>query len=235
MRVLALALALWWGWFDSSLGWAQTLSRSEVEGAVEMRLHALLEGTERGLYVSRLTCPTDLKLADGAVTWELAPGVERWEAGRHTLPVTVFVEGATAARVQVSVTLKQRIAVPVPARDLKRGEVIGSGDVVLRDLDLAAPLPDRLRDPQEATGKAINRDVREGQPLQAKWLEAPVVVKRGDRIRVTLIRGGLKIETTGVALQNGRIGEHIPLRNTESKTVYDAQIIAPGEGQVRSW
>ncbi|MBF0162030.1 MAG: flagellar basal body P-ring formation protein FlgA [Magnetococcales bacterium] len=233
-RLLAWGLGLLWG-VVCAAGWAQTVTHSTVEQVVEMRLHALLEELGTGLFVTALSAPTDLKLPDGEISWELGGGLEGWQAGRHTLPVTVSVEGARAARIQVAVTVKQRVQVPVLLRDYKRGELVEAGDVQLREWELSAPLSGRLRNPEDAVGKAVNRDVRTGQVLLEKWLEEPVVVKRGDRVRVTLIRGGLKIETSGVAMQPGRIGEHISLRNTESKSLYEAQIIAPGQAQVRSW
>ncbi|MBF0461296.1 MAG: flagellar basal body P-ring formation protein FlgA [Magnetococcales bacterium] len=236
IRILLLCLGLLWGGVvGSALAWAQAISHSEVEGLLDLRLRAILEGAGTGVFVTTISCPADLKLPDGAISWELGPGVEGWEPGLHTLPVTAFVEGATAARVQVLVTLKQRVQVPVLRRDFKRGEVVGQEDVQLLEVELAAVLPGRLREASGAVGKAVTRDVRANQPLLEKWLEGPVVVERGDRVRVTLLRGGLRIETSGVAVQRGRVGEFISVRNPESKSVYDAQITGPGEAQVKAW
>ena len=236
IRVLVLCLGLLWaGVVGSAMLWAQSVAHSEVEGLLDLRLRAILEGAGQGAYVTAIVCPADLKLPDGAVSWELGPGVEGWEPGLHTLPVTAFVEGATAARVQVLVTVKQRVQTPVLRRDFKRGEVIGAADVQLLDVDLAAVLPGRLKEVAGAVGKAVTRDVHANQPLLEKWLEGPVVVERGDRVRVLLVRGGLRIETSGVAAQRGRVGDYISVRNPESKSVYDAQVTAPGEAQVKAW
>ncbi|MEO5362178.1 MAG: flagellar basal body P-ring formation chaperone FlgA [Magnetococcus sp. DMHC-8] len=235
MRVPVLCLGLLLGMWGSTVGWAQVLTRSEVEEALDVRLRAIFEGAGNGMHVAAISCPADLKLPDGMVSWELGTGVEHLEPGRHTVPVTVFVEGATRARLQVAVTLKQRVQAVVLQRDVKRGELLGQGDVVFRELELANPVPGRLRDVQGATGLAMTRDAKAGQILLEKWLEGPVVVERGDRVRVTLLRGALKIETSGIATQRGRVGENIAIRNPESKSVYDAQITAPGEARVRSW
>ncbi|MEO5353488.1 MAG: flagellar basal body P-ring formation chaperone FlgA [Magnetococcus sp. XQGC-1] len=124
---------------------------------------------------------------------------------------------------------------PVLQRDFHRGEVVGQEDVSLQEVELVNPLPGRVRDPQRVVGKAVNREVKAGQPLVDRWLEGPVVVERGDRVRVTLVRGGLRIETSGVATQRGRVGESITVRNTESKSLFEVQITAPGEAQVRAW
>ncbi len=236
MRILLVCLGLLWGGVvGSATGWTQVLSHSEVEESLDMRLRAILEEAGNGLYVTVISSPSDLKLPNGVVSWKMGDGVEQWEPGQHTLPVTVFVGGVTAARLQVSVTLKQRVQTPVLRRDFKRGEVVGQEDVQLADVELASPLSGRVRAIQDVVGKAVTRDVRVGQPLLDRWLEGPVVVERGTRMRVTLIRGALRIETSGVAMQRGRVGEFISIRNPESQSLYDAQVTAPGEAQVRSW
>ena len=235
IRILALGLGLLWGVMGSVTGWAQTLSHSEIEGVVEMRLRVFLVALDNGVYITALSAPIGLKLPDGPLSWELGSGVETWQAGRHTLPVTVFVGGVRAAKVHVAITLRQHVQVPVLRRDFRRGEVIAQRDVRLRELELKAPLQGRLQKIEDAVGKAVIRDVREGQPLLEKWLEEPIVVKRGDRVRVTLVRGALKIEASAVAMQPGRVGEHISLRNDGGRMLYEAQIIAPGQARVRSW
>ena len=236
MRRLVLCVGLLLGGIvGATTGWAQQLSRSEVEQAVGMRLGIALEEAQRGLFVTALTVSADLKIPDGALSWVLGADVGALEPGRHTVPVMVQVEGLTVARVQSAVTLKQRVRTPVLQRDFRRGELVGDGDVQLQEVELSSPLPERVRDLESVVGKGVTRDVRAGQPLLEKWLELPLAVDRGDRVRVTLIRGGLRIETSGVAMQRGRVGESISIRNAQSKVLFDAQITAPGEAQVRGW
>lgn len=234
---LAICLGLLWGGMvvGSGSGWAQQLSRSEVEQAVGMRLEIALEEAGRGLFVAALSSPAELKLPDGPLSWVVEADVGGWEPGRHTAPVLVRVGEAVAARLQIVVTLKQRIRTPVLQRDFKRGELIKREDLELREVELSAPLAERVSDPEGVAGKVVTRNVQAGQPLLERWLELPLAVDRGDRVRVTLIRGGLRIETTGVAMQRGHVGESISIRNTQSKSLFEAQITAPGEVQVRGW
>lgn len=235
MRWLVLCMGLLLGGVHATTGWAQQISRSEVEQAVGMRLGIALEEAGRGLFVTSLTAPGALTIPDGIVSWVLGVQVGGWEPGRHTVPVVVQVAGLAVARVQVTVALKQRVHTPVLQRDFKRGELVGPGDVQLQEVELSAPLPERVDELEKVVGQVVTRDVRGGQPLLERWLERPLAVDRGDRVRVTLIRGGLRIETSGVAMQRGRVGESISIRNAQSKMLFEAQITAPGEAQVRGW
>ncbi|MBF0185306.1 MAG: flagellar basal body P-ring formation protein FlgA [Magnetococcales bacterium] len=214
---------------------AQVFNRREVESAIDMPLRAALEANGRGLYVVSFTTPADLKLPDGETTWTLGAGIENWEAGRHNLPVTVLVDGAVGARLQIVVQLKQRVQTPVLRRDFKRGEAVGKDDVLIMETDLSAAMPGRLQTITDVVGRVATRDIKANQPLIDKMLEGPVAVERNDRVRVILNRGALSIETTGIAMQRGRIGDFISIRNAQSKTLFEAQITAPGEAQVRSW
>ncbi|WP_130472137.1 flagellar basal body P-ring formation chaperone FlgA [Candidatus Magnetaquicoccus inordinatus] len=228
---LLLSLAL----FFTTPAAAQVLNRREIEGAIDMRLRAALEENGRGLYVVSFNAPAEAKVPDGEITWVLGAGIENWEAGRNNLPVTLLVDGATAARLQVTVQLKQRVQTPVLRRDYKRGELVNKDDVVIHEIDLTTPLAGRLQNIPGIVGRVATRDIKAGQPLVDKMLEGPVAVERNDRVRITLTRGPMIIETTGIAMQRGRIGDFISIRNPQSKSLFEAQITAPGEAQVRSW
>ncbi|MBF0097630.1 MAG: flagellar basal body P-ring formation protein FlgA [Magnetococcales bacterium] len=234
-RLLSFALLVLLVVLFSTPAAAQVLNRREIENALDMPLRAALEEGGRGLYVVSFNAPNELKVPEGEQTWVLGAGIENWEAGRHNLPVTLLVDGATSARLQVTVQVKQRIQTPVLRRHVKRGELVGTEDVVIQEIDLSGPLPGRLQNIADIVGRVATREIKAGQALVDKMLEGQVAVERNDRVRVTLTRGAMVIETNGIAMQRGRIGDFISIRNPQSKSLFEAQITAPGEAQVRSW
>ena len=237
MRILPLRIGLFLGCLlCSAVGWAQHLSQNEVEQALDMPLRVAFEEAGTGLHAVTIMHRGGLELpGDGMVSWVLGVDVANLEPGRHTLPVTVLVGGKLFTETRVQVTLKQRVQTPMLRRRMKRGEQVSRADVQMRDVVLARPVPGRIREIDDVVGMVAKRSLRDGRPLIDRWFEAPFVVDRGDRLRVKLVRGGLKIETTGVALQRGRVGDLVSVRNPRSRSRYEVRITAPGEARVQAW
>ena len=59
-------------------------------------------------------------------------------------------------------------------------------------------------------------------------LDRPVAVARGDRVQIQSLAGRIRIATAGVALESGKVGEQIAVRNESSKRTIHPWILAPG-------
>lgn len=223
----------------NAIGLAQTLTSSEVEQALDVRLRIALEESHSNLHIVTLNHRSKLELPEGKIAWELGyDGTfdpSTLEPGRHVLPVVAWVNGALVSRSQVTVTLKQRVETPVLRRSVRRGEQLSSADLTMKAVILSRPLSGRVQEISQVVGLVTTRGVREGIPLVDKWFQPALAVGRGDRVRIKLNRGGLNIETTGLALQSGWVGDRIPVRNPDSKLQYEVEITAPGEARVPVW
>jgi|GEM_PF-2369695 flagella basal body P-ring formation protein FlgA len=64
-----------------------------------------------------------------------------------------------------------------------------------------------------------------GMAVLKRFVEVPFAIKRGQLVKVVAEKGGIYVETLGRALQNGRVGDIIKVKN-----VYSGKII---EGRVK--
>jgi hypothetical protein len=85
----------------------------------------------------------------------------------------------------------------------------------------------------------MNR-VREALPLVTPPNAQPtaieigvVVVKSGGAVRLTAQVGPLRVETTGEALQDGRVGQLIRVRNADSHNVVNGRVVSQGVVEVQ--
>ncbi len=150
-------------------------------------------------------------------------------------------QGASLVRVRFEVggvqeetrQVSARITVEGPgckaARDLERGAPIGPDDVV----EARGAIERDAIPCAEALGMAPRSLIREGAALRLGALEAPALVKRGDRVTVTFQAGGLRITTQGEAMRDGALGERIPVNTVASAKVINAEVGGPGEVWVR--
>lgn len=213
---------------------AQVMQRMEVIQQSEQQIHALLEKEGEGLRLDRVLFRDDLNLPDGQVHWKVVPNGE-WRAGRQAVPVEIAVNGKTVTVVQVQAMLKQSFRYLVLTRPLKRGEVVTEADLKAVEGELDRPSVGMLEDARQVIGQAANKSVQANRPLQNDWFTAPHVVNRGERVQVIVSKGGLRIETSGIAKSAGKLGETIAFENPISHQKFEARVVGPGRAEALVW
>jgi flagella basal body P-ring formation protein FlgA len=210
LALLALALLGSWDaraggaprWLEDRLQ-AHLLERAP-EGPVRISVPPL-EGLELG------------DLAPESVEVSITSDAAEPFHGEVPLVISVRRGGEEIARAELTAEVASVAVGVVAARALERGTVLREGDMTL------APIEDprERRSIVDAAGDAVGRRLRRrldaGMPLRRAWLEDVPLVRRGEPVRLALVSGGLRIESTGVARQNGKAGEIVRVENTSSR------------------
>jgi len=149
--------------------------------------------------------------------------------GRVTVRVECHDAHASWTR-HVPAMIRVYTPVLISARALQRGEILGSADLQMQEMELSAIRQTALRSADEAAGMQTRRTVPAGTAMTAEMLTPAILVERGDSVTITAERGGISIRQQGVAMQNGEMGGRISVRNTSSDRVVQAVVI--GNGQV---
>lgn len=109
------------------------------------------------------------------------------------------------------------------ARTLPAGSIITAADLRVIDTDRPG-----LTDPSVAIGMQTRITLYEGRPLHAGMLQAPRLVGRNQIVRLSFLRGGLRIDTEGRAMSDGAAGEMIRVMNMGSRSTVTAQVMPDG-------
>lgn len=109
------------------------------------------------------------------------------------------------------------------ARTLPAGSIITAADLRVIDTDRPG-----LTDPSAAIGMQTRITLYEGRPLHAGMLQAPRLVGRNQIVRLSFLRGGLRIDTEGRAMSDGAAGEMIRVMNMGSRSTVTAQVMPDG-------
>lgn len=86
--------------------------------------------------------------------------------------------------------------------------------------------PEAFSDPQAVAGREARRALREGQVISARLLVEPLLVARSANVRVLARKGGVSAEVAGEALESGRLGQIIRVRNKVTDRVIRARVVA---------
>jgi len=116
--------------------------------------------------------------------------------------------------------------VVVAAADVPAGRALADEDVLLERHDIST-IADSLADAQDAVGMSAKRTLRAGEVLRKSVLSAPIVVKRGDSVRIIARREQIEVSMAGEALDAGARGSVVRVRNT-SGTVLRTRVTGAG-------
>lgn len=233
----ALTLALWlaagfsaaaeaYGTTPEEL-YPQVLSSEELEqlaiGYIEA---ALAEGEEtRRHVVTAAYVPRPLRVPEGEITCEVATpnGLRYW--GNTAVTVNVLVDGVPFRRLTCQFRIHLFDTIVVAARSIQARQTLTESDLRVEEQEIGAASDKYYTDIAEAVGLVSSRRLSPGQPILRTMVKKPQIIKSGDLITIVAHVNGVEVKMEGMALQPGREGEFIRVRNTLSRKVLRVKVI----------
>ncbi|MFT7185883.1 MAG: flagella basal body P-ring formation protein FlgA [Pseudohongiellaceae bacterium] len=81
---------------------------------------------------------------------------------------------------------------------------------------------------KKVIGKIAKRTIRSNMVISANQLKAPSLIKRGDRVIITAANSAISVSMNGTALMDGKLGQQISIRNTDSKRTIRGRVTDRG-------
>ncbi len=205
---------------------AHSIETDEVELLLSQRLHsALTERYPQGRFTITpvpLTSAVHNKQCD-RLSVELP---KQNLFGRVSVRLSCASPTPWAMYAQATVDLT--LPVVVARQVIPRGELIAPAAIDLQFKSAAQLRSHALSRIEQAAGKQARTTLRGGQVVNAGHITVPQAVARGDRVQIQSLAGRIRIATAGVALESGKVGEQIAVRNESSKRTIHPWILAPG-------
>ncbi len=119
--------------------------------------------------------------------------------------------------------------VVVISETLSPGTLLGPDNLQVTRVDKRTLHSSTYQSLDEVDGARAKRRLRPGQPLTPSNI---CFVCKGDSVVIIANTFGLEVKASGVALEDGNIGETIKVRNSNSNKMIEAQIASMNEVQV---
>lgn len=122
-----------------------------------------------------------------------------------------------------------RVPVVVASTMVPRGTVLTEAHVRLAEVDtpgVGSPAFEKVADVMHAE---VLRDLRPGVPIRSQDVRPALLVRRGQMVLLTVGQGGFMISARLEAMQDGRMGEQIQLRNRESGRIMTGVVKGPNQ------
>lgn len=107
------------------------------------------------------------------------------------------------------------------------GRPIDAADLLLERRSVSAT-PDATSDEQAVVGLSSRRALRSGDIVRTQQLVAPLLVRRGDAVRIVAHREQIEVTMVGEALEAGARAALVRVRNTGTGKVIQARVIDSG-------
>jgi flagella basal body P-ring formation protein FlgA len=138
------------------------------------------------------------------------------------------VAGSDEVRFQLKAVADEWRLMPVASRPLAKGATVTANDVQLMKVNGTALGRDSIENLGDIVGRNLTKDIGQGEMFKASTVVVPAVVTAGSRVTVVFRQNRLEVTASGIALENGGMGQDIRVRNESSKKVIVGKVSDPG-------
>lgn len=159
--------------------------------------------------------------------------------GRVSLRVLAISAEKPPVDLSVIVDVRHFDDVVLMSKSFERGHVISAADVYVDRRDVTE-MADYCSATKDVVGMTLRRPLRALSTIRkndfeqaASKAETTIVVKRKEQVRMVAKLGTMVIEATGEAMQDGRIGDTIRLKNVDSNVILQGKVTGNGEVEIK--
>ncbi|MFZ5571707.1 MAG: flagellar basal body P-ring formation chaperone FlgA [Thermodesulfobacteriota bacterium] len=201
----------------------QRLSQIVPEDRLKALLAPYIDGSDFVLRRVSVRGKTNFPLGD------LSLGIAEQKTDKHRrrldAVVSVSVDGHFAGKLNISAWVDRFSRVVCLRRALARGTVLTAADLELKSLNIIRNSNNVIGSAQEAVGKQLKKSLEAGACLFRNSLVNPILVHKGDRVKLIVGGGSLRVATTGIAKSSGGAADQIRVENPGSERIVMGRVV----------
>jgi flagella basal body P-ring formation protein FlgA len=145
--------------------------------------------------------------------------------GQQSFLIAAESGGKEHVRLWVKAEVRVFEEVVVSSQALASQEIVKASDVRLERRDIAGLQARPFYRIDEVIGQQVARAIPVNETLTQKKLERPTVMRRGSAVTLVYETGALRVETPGIAEENGKAGELIQVKNPSSGKLLRGRVL----------
>lgn len=158
----------------------------------------------------------------------LCTGNEKSLRGNCFIGVEFYRNGILLRRIQVPARVKIFMEVPVAVKTIFRGTVIQEDDIKIEKKDITNYHGSDILNIEEIIGKKVRNNVPADAVIVRLSIENEKVINRGDKVKIVVESGAIKIFAAGEALQDGATGDLILVKRDGTQTKLQGKVAVDG-------
>lgn len=138
----------------------------------------------------------------------------------------------------VPVHIEKQVPVLTLTRSIKRGAIVSAEDLVVRKRASSMLPAAYLHSGEELIGQQASRDLMPGVVLTRGMFKPQKLVRRGDRVTLSMKAGLVAVRVAGIAMSDGARGQRVRVKNLSTKrlvngTVGGQNLVLVGHSAIR--
>jgi len=140
--------------------------------------------------------------------------------------------GVNSRSLLLAPVVSRQVEAIVVRNSLDRQHVLSSDDLETARIWIGDDSRDYVTELSECIGNELSRRLTAGELLRRSHFQAPICARRGDIVWVTYSANGLVIRLPVQALEAGRRGESVRVRNPSSEKVFSVELTGAKEARI---
>lgn len=179
------------------------------------------------LYIEKIKIEPEMIIIPSSASYE-ADFINPPKIGSN-LMLLKFKEGKNIKRVKIWGYVDAKVPVVVLQKNLPKGSVLNEEDLILEFHPYSRVSQDVVLDKNRVVGKEIKMSLKAGTILRYSYLQSPLMIRKNQIVDIIAIGRNFVVKARGIALQEGREGEKIKVKNISSKKILWGKVISSQE------
>ncbi len=162
----------------------------------------------------------------------LIPEIEFGRINQHYLTVKVSCDTPKKWAVRIPVKVQVFKEIVLATHPMPREHIITPSDVKFVRTDVSQVSDGYFGSPDELIGLVTTKQISDNAILMNHMVKQPVLVHRGETVKLVLKAPGLTIEGSGIAQSDAIKGQTIKIKNARSNRIVEATVHEAGVAQV---
>jgi flagella basal body P-ring formation protein FlgA len=209
----------------------RTPEAAELAAILKAHLAAVSPWSEAEIEIRAIDNLQGIILPQGDVQLRIAGRGMPANLKSALMSLEATLEGKVLRAYWVKADIRVRARVVQVAKPVAYGVALRAEDLRETVCEIEDARADYVRNSGEAVGMTAKRALAPGDLLNRNWLNENRLVRNGETVRCLEQSGGIRITTLARALQNGKLGDRIRVRNIDSDRTITA--VVTGQGEVR--
>ena len=201
-----------------------TLSQPISGAQIAEQARVFLTQASAGSIVTLVDIPADFQAPVGKL--ELVPeltGAIRY-SGPTKVNVAVRTDGLSFSKVPVQFEVRRYLDVVVAAGNLNAGDILSESSLRLERMDAGKIPAGYLTEQSKAIGLQVRHAMPPGSIISERSLVRPILVQRGENVKIVARIGEIDVYANGVAFAQGAAGDLIRVQNTTTKRILTGRV-----------
>jgi len=207
----------------------ETQQPALIYEAIEEYLVNELSNNPRAMAEVKSTIgPIDSRIRLQACEAPLNTITEFGNANQKHLTVKVTCEAPVRWSIRIPVKLQIFQSVVVATQQIPRDQVITGRELQVHKQDINQLTEGYFQSEEELIGLSSVKSIQPGAVIKRHMVRQPIIVRRGENVKVVITSPGFNLEADGIAQADGALGDTVRIKNSRSNKMFDAKVKGSG-------